>query len=84
MSYSKELSMGAKKNKAQIAVCPVGKFFMDLEGVVGKKSKFFEHMTRSRIEFLKGLRSLLDERIEHYEKKGSKKSAPKMTKIKVD
>ena len=76
--------MGEKKNKAQMAVCPVGKFFMDLEDVVGKKSKFFEHMTRSRIEFLKGLRSLLDERIEQYEKKGSKKAAPKMTKIKVE
>ena len=76
--------MGEKKNKAQMAVCPVGKFFMDLEDVVGKKSKFFEHMTRSRIEFLKGLRSLLDERIEQYEKKCSKKAAPKMTKIKVE
>ena len=76
--------MAEKKNKEQMVVCPVGKFFMDLEGVMGKKSKFFEHMTRSRVEFLKGLRSLLDERIDHYEKKESKKSGKKMTKIKVE
>lgn len=76
--------MGDKKNKEQAVGCPVGKFFTQLDDVIGKKSKFFEHMTRSRIEFLKGIRSLLDERISYYETKGSKKTAGKMTKIKVD
>jgi len=76
--------MAEKKNKEQMVVCPVGKFFMDLEEVMGKKSKFFEHMTRSRVEFLKGIRSLLDERIDHYEKKSSKKAGKKMTKIMID
>ena len=76
--------MAAKKNKEQMVVCPVGKFFMDLEAVMGKKSKFFEHMTLSRVEFLKGIRSLLDERIDHYEKKASQKAGQKMTKIKVE
>jgi len=79
------MKMAVKKNKEQMVVCPVGKFFMDLEDVMGKKSKFFEHMTRSRVEFLKGIRSLLDEGIDYYEKKGSKKSGnKKMTKIKVE
>jgi hypothetical protein len=78
------MQMAEKKNKEQVVVCPVGKFFMDLEEVMGKKSKFFEHMTRSRVEFLKGIRSLLDERIDHYEKKDSKKAGKKMTKIKVE
>jgi hypothetical protein len=76
--------MGNQKNKEQMAGCSVGKIFMELENVMGKKSKFFEHMTRSRIEFLKGIRSLLDERIDHYEKKGFKKAGKKMTKIKVE
>ena len=76
--------MTAKKNNEQMVVCPVGKFFTDLEDVMGKKSKFFEHMTRSKVEFLKGIRTLLDERIDHYEKKGSKKTDKKMTKIKID
>ena len=76
--------MAAKKDKEQMVDCPVGRFLMDLEGSLGKKSKFFEHMTRSKVEFLKGIRSFLDERIEHYEKKGSKKTGKKMTKIKID
>lgn len=76
--------MGEKKNKTQPAVCPVGRIFMELEAVVGKKSKFINHMNRSKVEFLKGLRALLDERIDYYEKKGSKKASAKMTKIKVD
>jgi len=76
--------MAAKKNKDQEVDCPVGRFFADLEGTLGGKSKFFKHMTRSKVEFLKGIRSLLDERIDHYEKKGFKKVGKKMTKIKID
>lgn len=76
--------MGDKKNKEQMVECPVGKFFQELEAVIGKKSKFFEHMTRSRVEFLKGIRSLLDERIAYYERKGDSKAGKKMTKIKVE
>jgi hypothetical protein len=64
--------------------CPVGTFFKDLEKAFGKKSPFYKHMTQSKIEFLKGVKSLLDERIEHLEKKGSKKAGAKMTKVKVE
>lgn len=76
--------MAAKKDKDQAVECPVGRFFMDLEACVGKDSNFFRHMTRSKVEFLKGIRSLLDERIDRYEKKDAKKAGKKMTKIKVD
>jgi hypothetical protein len=76
--------MANKTNKEQLAECTIGKLFRELEDVIGQKSKFFEHMTRSRLEFLKGLRSLLDERIDHYEKKGTQKAGKKMTKIKVE
>ena len=76
--------MAAKKDKDPAVECPVGRLFMDLEDSLGKKSKFFKHMTRSKVEFLKGIRSLLDERIDHYEKKGFKKTDQKMTKIKID
>jgi hypothetical protein len=41
-------------------------------------------MTRSKIEFLKGVKSLLDDRIEYLEKKDSKKTGAKMTKVKVE
>ena len=76
--------MAAKKSEPQMAICPVGKFFIDLENVYGKKSDFFKYMTRSRIEFLKAMRALLDDRIDTLEKEKSPKNKKKrMTKIKV-
>lgn len=76
--------MGKEKDEKEMLVCPVGKFFLDLEKVYGKKTKFFEHLTQSRIEFLKGIRSLVDERIETLEEKGAKGAKKKMTRIKVE
>ena len=73
--------MAKKRNEDDEFVCPVGRFFSDLEKASRKKSKFFDHMNLSRIEFLKAIRSLVDERIEDIEKKGSAKKA---TKIKVE
>jgi hypothetical protein len=76
--------MAAKKSESQMAICPVGKFFTDFENVFGKKSDFFKHMTQSRIEFLKAMRFLLDERIDTLEKaKSTKKKKKRMTKIKI-
>jgi hypothetical protein len=75
--------MAAKKTEQQMAICPVGKFFMDLEDAFGKKSDFFKHVTRTRIEFLKAMRSLLDERINTLEKKGNPGAKKRMTKINV-
>ena len=70
--------MAEKKSEQASAGCPVGGFFEDLEKVFGKKSPFFEHMTQSKLEFMKGLRSLLDAHIENLEKKRSGKSAKKI------
>jgi hypothetical protein len=76
--------MAEKKSKEETSGCPVGTFFKEFEGTFGKKSKFFKHMAQSKVEFLKGIRSLLDERIDHLEKKSSGKSGNRMTKIKVE
>lgn len=76
--------MAKKKNEKKMVICPVGKFFMDVENACGKESDFFKHFAQSRIEFLKAIRSLVDERIETLEKKRSGKSRKKMTKIKVE
>ena len=76
--------MAEKKGKEEKTICPVGTFFMDLENAFGRTSPFYKHMNRSRIEFLKGFKSLLDERIERLEKKDSKKTGAKMTKVKVE
>lgn len=76
--------MAEKKSKQETTGCPVGSFFEDLEKTFGKKTPFFEHMTQSKLEFMKGIRSLLDARIDHLEKMRSGKSGKKMTKIKVE
>jgi hypothetical protein len=75
--------MAAKKSEQPMAVCPVGRFFMDLEDAFGKKSDFFKHITQSRIEFLKSMRSLLDERINTLEKQAAPGGKKRMTKINV-
>ena len=76
--------MAEKKYNEERLFCPVGSFFADIEKVFGKESLFHKHMTRSRVEFLKGVRSLLDERIDRLEKRDAKKAGAKMTKVKVD
>ena len=76
--------MDSVKNKENAVACPVGSFLRDVEKTFGKKSKFVDHMTQSRIEVLKGIRSLVDERIEQLDKKKSGKTKKKATKIKVD
>jgi hypothetical protein len=76
--------MAEKKSEQETTGCPVGGFFEDLEKAFGKKSPFFEHMTQSKLEFMKGVRSVLDAHIENLEKKRSEDPAQKMTKIKVE
>ena len=75
--------MAKEKHKEEKFHCPVGRFFEDLEGLQGGKSEFFDHLNQSRLEFLKAIRSLVDEKIENIEKKGAKKSK-RATKIKVE
>jgi hypothetical protein len=76
--------MGKEKNESEMFVCPVGRFFSDLEKLSGKKSEFVRHLSQSRIEFLKAIRSLIDEKIEGLENKIEKKGKKKATKIKVE
>jgi hypothetical protein len=76
--------MAKKREDEQMLVCPVGRFFMDLRKASTGKSKFFQHLDQSRIEFLKALRSLLDEGIERMEKKDRSGQEKKATKIEVE
>ena len=82
MSVLKEKTM-VKQKEDEMVVCPVGKFFLDLKKGSRKKSKFFEHLDLSRIEFLKAMRSLIDDRIEDLEEKKSSRQEKKATKIEV-
>jgi hypothetical protein len=76
--------MAKRKDEGDTFECPVGRFFSDMEKIAGRKSKFFKHMSKSRIEFLKAVRSLVDERIETLEKQDSSKARKRATKIKVE
>lgn len=60
--------------------CPVGQFFDCLRKGIGPKSEFRRHLSRSKIEFLKAIRSLIDERIEELERKAN---SPQKKAIKV-
>ena len=68
----------------EVFICPVKRFFTDLEKMTGKKSPFFSHMNRSRLEFLKAVKSLVDAKIEDIEKKADSKGHQKATKIEVE
>ena len=65
-------------------ICPVGQFFMDLKKGPWDDSEFVAHLDRSRIEFLKAIRSLIDDRIDNMEKKGKGRGKKKATKIEVE
>ena len=71
-------------NKDDRVSCPVGRFFLDLEKASGNKSKFLEHLSRSKLEFLKAVKYLVDDKIEDLEKKGSAKGKKRATKIRVE
>jgi hypothetical protein len=73
-----------KQKEEEMVVCPVGRFFLDLQRGARRKSKFFEHLDLSRIEFLRAIRSLIDERIEGLEEKKSTRQEKKATKIKIE
>jgi len=64
--------------------CPVGRFFMGFDRKWKESSGFLEHMNLSRIEFLKAIRSLVDEKIERLEKCAKAPEEKKATRIKID
>jgi len=72
------------KDKNDSGSCPVGRFFSDLEKASGNKSKFLKHLSRSKLEFLKAVKYLVDEKIEDLEKKRPAKGKKRATKIRVE
>lgn len=76
--------MSSVNSKEDMCRCPVGSFMRDVEKTFGKKSKFVDHMTQSRIEVLKAVRSLVDERIDELDRKKSASGKKRMTKVEVD
>jgi hypothetical protein len=73
-----------KSKEEEPPFCPVGRFFADLERTAGRHSEFFEHLNKSRVEFLHAIKYLVDESIEILEKKAPKQKKKNMTKIEVE
>jgi hypothetical protein len=76
--------MKKENTKDEVFSCPVGRLFSDFEKAMGKNSDFLDHFMKSHVEFLKAVRSLLDNRIERMDEKRPGKKEKKATKIKVE
>ena len=74
--------MSNEKFKNGSFICPIGRFIGNVDKLFDTKSEFFQHLKQSQIEFLRAVKSLVDESIDSLEKKGS--GDEKMTKIKVE
>lgn len=75
--------MAKAQTKQEPLNCPFARILSEIEKGLGSNSTFFNHLHQSHLEFLKGLRSLLDGRIDELEKKTSR-DKKKTTKIKVE
>jgi len=71
------------KEKEEGFVCPMCMLLGCLKDLTDRKSAFFQHMNNARIEFLEGIKSLIDERIDAI-KKGTGTRKSRLTKIKVE
>ena len=76
--------MAKEKDRDERLSCPVGRFFLDLEKVSGNRSKVFKHLSRSKLEFLKAMKYLIDDGIANLEKREKTRRKKKATKITVE
>ena len=73
-----------KEKEEQKTECPVCRIFQELGKFSKKKSQFFDHMNLSQVEFLKAIRTLVDERIETLDAKGQPREEKTATRIEVE
>ncbi len=64
--------------------CPIGRLFIRLDKASRRKTRFSQHLNRSRLEFLKAIQALIEEAIEEMEKKESARGGKKATRIEVE
>lgn len=63
--------------------CPLGSLFAQVNATFGATSEFRKHIYNSKIEFLKAMRSIIDQKIENLETK-AQRSQKRATKINVE
>lgn len=74
---------GKKKAEEEAFVCPMCLVLGCVRDMVDRESPFFEHMNNARVEFLEGIKALVDARIQAI-KKGTGSKRSRLTKIKVE
>ncbi|UCD72279.1 MAG: hypothetical protein JSW70_04600 [Syntrophobacterales bacterium] len=63
--------------------CPFCLFFSKLKEMGGRKPEFWGHMNNARIEFLEGIKFLIDDRIETLKRTRERKKGKSFSKIEV-
>jgi hypothetical protein len=81
MATKKRVNKEADKDEA--FVCPVCLLMNCVRDLADRESPFFEHMNNARVEFLEGIKALVDSRIQAI-KKGARSKRSRLTKIKVE
>jgi len=81
---SKKNEATDRKEQPCEATCPVGMFFSLFGSCMNRESDFYKHVNQSKVEMLKALKSLVDERIERLEKSAAKGKQKKAAKINVE
>ena len=71
---------GSKEGRLE---CPLCLLFSKLKEMGEGKSVFWGHMNNARIEFLEGIKFLIDERIEALKKTKGKTRGKRFSKIEV-
>lgn len=85
MSRHEKHDVETERSKETRCHCPMCQMMHALSGRKGPGNAFWEHLTNARIEVLRAVRSLIDERIDHLEKKkGEKSGEKKATPITVE
>lgn len=75
--------MTKNKEKEEHFICPVGRFFSEMDRLSKGGTEFRKHINMAKIEVLKAIRSLIDVRIQSLEEKSREKGKKKATKIEV-
>lgn len=69
----------AKEHHGESFQCPMARLWERLGRLKDRRSPFWEHITRAKIEVLEALKALLEERIERLKAEGER-----LTKIEVE
>ena len=81
MAAKKRVNKKADKDEA--FVCPVCVLLGCVRDLVDTESPVFKHMNNARVEFLEGIKALIDARIKAI-KKGTGSKRSRLMKIKVE